>query len=203
MRTPDDPPNFGQPGDSPAEVTAILSRASTDPAAAAALLPVVYQELRSLAKARLSQFGGAANTLEPTALVHEAYVRLVGKHDPGWNGRGHFFAAAAQAMRNILVDSARRKGTLKRGGQAGRINIDEINPDDAVIAEPRTDILALDAALTKLAELDDRKARIVMLRYFGGLSPEETALALNISVLTVFREWKLAKAILLLELEPD
>jgi len=200
----------------PQEVTRILSEASKDPHAAAKLLPLVYNELRALAKSRLQQFGGeAGQTLEPTALVHEAYVRLVGKADPSWNGRGHFFAAAAQAMRNILVDSARRKRSVKHGGEVQRVELDMAQQDgahmqeDAVYLEPtpmgsgssRIDILALDAALTKLAEIDERKAQVVMLRYFSGLTPEETALALNISLPTVFREWKLAKALLMLELE--
>lgn len=201
----------GPSDNAPQEVTRILSEASRDPNAAALLLPLVYNELRALAKSRLQQFGGeAGQTLEPTALVHEAYVRLVGKADPSWNGRGHFFAAAAQAMRNILVDSARRKRSVKHGGEARRVDLDGAElQDEAVLLDPapmesegaRVDILALDAALTKLAEVDERKAQVVMLRYFSGLTPEETALALDISLPTVFREWKLAKALLMLELE--
>lgn len=202
----------GPSANAPQEVTRILSEASKDPHAAARLLPLVYNELRALAKSRLQQFGGeAGQTLEPTALVHEAYVRLVGKADPSWNGRGHFFAAAAQAMRNILVDSARRKRSVKHGGEVKRLDLDEAQmlDDGGVYLEPapmgsegmQIDILALDAALTKLAEVDERKAQVVMLRYFSGLTPEETALALDISLPTVFREWKLAKALLMLELE--
>lgn len=188
--TPTPSPNAG-------EVTTILSRASSDPSAAADLLPLVYGELRKLARSRLARMGGPDNTLEPTALVHEAFVRLVGSADPGWNGRGHFFAAAAQAMRNILVDQARRKATVKHGGAAARA---ELDPDEVEIPQPREDILSLDAALTKLQQVDERKARIVMLRYFSGLTAEETAAALGISVPTMHREWKLAKALLKLEL---
>lgn len=193
------PQNRPEPTPSPSagQVTAILSRANTDPAAAADLLPLVYGELRKLARARLARIAGPDNTLEPTALVHEAFVRLVGNADPGWNGRGHFFAAAAQAMRNILVDQARRKASIKHGGGAARA---EIDPEDLPMQEPKEDIIALDAALTKLQQVDERKARIVMLRYFSGLTAEETAAALDVSVPTVHREWKLAKALLKLEL---
>ncbi|MBS0198105.1 MAG: sigma-70 family RNA polymerase sigma factor [Planctomycetes bacterium] len=179
------------------EVSAILTRAQADPTAAGDLLPLVYDELRALARSRLAKLGGRNNTLEPTALVHEAYVRLVGANDPSWHGRGHFFAAAAMAMRNILVDRARRKASVKHGGEAQRVDAD---PADIALAEPREDILALDAALTKLQQVDERKSRVVMLRYFSGLTAEETAAAMDISVPTVNREWKLAKVLLKLEL---
>ena len=130
-------------------------------------------------------------TIQPTALVHEAYMRVIGNEDPGWDGRGHFFAAAARAMRNILVDEYRRKGALKRGGGRRRLDLDE---GDLAIESPQEDLLALDEALTRLERDDPRKGRIVNLRYFAGLSTEETAAALDVSVGTIEREWRYIKA---------
>jgi RNA polymerase sigma factor (TIGR02999 family) len=173
------------------ELSKTLSAACAgDRRAAAELLPLVYEELRRLARARLGKQPPGA-TLQPTALVHEAYLKLVGSADPGWDNRAHFFGAAAQAMRNILVDQARRKGALKRGGNANRV--EEFEP---VIEPPAEDILALDEALTELEKQDERKARIVMLHYFGGLTLDETAAALKISVPTVQREWRFTRSLL-------
>ncbi len=157
-----------------------------DRKAAAELLPLVYSELRELARARLAKVP-PGNTLQPTALVHEAFVRVVGKEDPGWDSKGHFFAAAAEAMRQFLVDQARRKSRLKHGGGRKRVDRDDF---DIPLAEPAEDLLALDAALERLQADDPRKAQIVSLRYFAGLTREETAAALGISIATVDREWR-------------
>lgn len=174
-------------------VTQMLQAASGgDPQAAVDLLPLVYSELRQLARARMAKTP-PGNTLQPTALVHEAYVRLVGGECPSWNSRGHFFAAAAQAMRQILVDRARRKATLKRGGLRKRVSLDAVEP---AIEPPPEDVLALDEALAHLEQADPRKAKIVMLRYFAGLTASETAAALDVSVPTVEREWRFARAFL-------
>src|SRR3984957_15242170 len=150
------------------EVTRILSDlAHGDAHAAGQLLPLVYDELRRLAAARLAA-EPSGNTLQPTALVHEAYLRLVGS--PGgeqWDHRGHFFAAAAEAMRRILIDNARRKATVRHGGSLQRQALD---PDAAALPEPREDLLALNEALDRLEAVDPLKARLVHLRYFAGLS---------------------------------
>jgi RNA polymerase sigma factor (TIGR02999 family) len=139
------------------------------------------------------------NTLQPTALVHEAYLRLVGKEDPGWNSRGHFFAAAARAMRRILVEQARRKRLDKHGAGRKRLNADEI---DIPIEPPSEDVLALDEALESLRQRDERKCDVVTLRYFAGLTIEETAKVLNISEPTVERDWRFARALLHAQLAP-
>ncbi len=187
--------------DAHTRVTQLLTGIHTPGEAAAALLPLVYSELRALARSRLGNVGG--NTLEPTALVNEAYVRLVGSSDPGWQGRGHFFAAAAQAMRNILVDQARRKASVKHGGGRVREQLDLADPAalESEVRAPREDMLRLDAALIKLAQVDERKYRVVMLRYFAGLSIEQVAEVLGVSVPTVNREWKLARALLMIDME--
>jgi RNA polymerase sigma factor (TIGR02999 family) len=163
-----------------------------DRQAAADLLPLVYEELRSLARARMARLK-PGETLQPTALVHEAYLRVVGSTDPGWDSRGHFFAAAAQAMRNILVDQARRKASLKHGGAGERYDLHDA---ELLIEPPSDDILALDEALTELERTDPRKARVVMLHHFGGLTLEETAAALGVSGPTVQREWRFTRALL-------
>jgi RNA polymerase sigma factor (TIGR02999 family) len=172
------------------DVTQILNAvAGGDPQAARELLPLVYDELRRLAAARLA--GEApGQTLDATALVHEAYLRLVGPADERrWNDRGHFFAAAAEAMRRILIDSARRKLAQKRGGGLHR------QPLDAVAAPgPDEELLALDEALRKLAAADPLKARLVELRYFAGLTGEQAAAALGISPTTADRHWAYARA---------
>ncbi|MHC4102190.1 MAG: sigma-70 family RNA polymerase sigma factor [Planctomycetota bacterium] len=178
------------PADAPKTLTLALKAAAGDREAAAELLPLIYDDLRKLARARMAKLA-PGQTLQPTALVHEAYVRVIGSGDPGWDGRGHFFAAAAQAMRNILVDQARRKAALKHGGGRRRL---ELADSDLAIQPPREDILALDEALKRLETDDPRKGQVVNLRYFAGLTAEETAAALDVSVGTVEREWRYIKA---------
>jgi RNA polymerase sigma factor (TIGR02999 family) len=174
-----------------ADVTRLLDAAAAgDRRAAADLLPLVYDELRSLAAARLAA-EKPGHTLQPTALVHEAYVRLVGRADPGWGGRGHFFAAAAEAMRRILVDAARRKATARHGGGMHRRTLD---PDAAPAPEPREDVLALDEALGRLEAEDPLKASLVKLRYFAGMSLAEAATALDLSERTAGRHWAYSRA---------
>jgi RNA polymerase sigma factor (TIGR02999 family) len=155
------------------------------------LLPLLYDELRALARARLSR-EAPGQTIQATVLVHEAYLRLVGDRDPGWNGRRHFFGAAALAMRRILVEQARRKARLRHGGGRSREDLDE--QAVAVIEAPRSDLVALDEALCRLEAQDPRKGQIVNLRYFAGLSAEHTAEALGLSIGTVEREWRFIKA---------
>jgi RNA polymerase sigma factor (TIGR02999 family) len=184
-----------------ADVTQILSAIEAgDPKAAAELLPLVYDELRKLAAARLAE-EKPGQTLQATALVHEAYVRLVGGAQPqDWNGRGHFFAAAAEAMRRILVDVARRKGRLKHGRQHQRV---ELESDCLVTDAPSLDLLALDEALTSLARTEPAKAELVKLRFFAGLTMPEAARVLNISLATAERYWTFAKSWLYAELSGD
>jgi RNA polymerase sigma factor (TIGR02999 family) len=175
----------------PGLVTQVLNAASRgDEKAAAELLPLVYEELRKLAQARMAGLPPGA-TLQPTALVHEAYLRLIADDKPSWRSRGHFFGAAAQAMRQILVDEARRKASLKRGGDRKRIDLEIADP---AAEAPSFSILALDEALERLEQHDPRKAQIVMLRYFAGLTMQETAEALEVSVPTVEREWRYIRA---------
>lgn len=179
------------------QVTQLLhAAASGDRVAAERLLPLVYDELRALARARLSRIPPGA-TLQPTALVHEAYMKVVGKADPGWDGRGHFFAAAARAMRNILVDQARRKAAVKHGGAVAR---EHITPDLLPIDQPAENMIALDEALRRLEADDPRKAQVVMLRFFTGLTSEETAQVLGVSLPTVERDWRFARSWLAREL---
>jgi len=167
--------------------------------AAENLLPLVYDELRKLARRRMAA-EAPEHTLEPTALVHEAYLRLLGDSQPAWSNRGHFFAAAALAMRRILVEHARGRHRLKRGGGRQRVPWDE-NLLPMEVAS--VDVLDLDEALTCLEAYDPRKCRIVMLRYFAGLTIDETAQALDISVATVKSDWTYARAWLHRELKPD
>jgi RNA polymerase sigma factor (TIGR02999 family) len=164
---------------------------------AADLLPHVYHELRRLATV-LSGPLKPGQILEPTALVHEAYLRLVRDNDPGWEGRRHFFGAAARAMREILIEQARRNATRKHGGAARRV---ELSEGLAVIAPPADDLLALDEAVQRLQAEKPPLAEIVMLRYFTGLSFEETAGVIGRSVSTIKREWRLARAWLARELD--
>jgi RNA polymerase sigma factor (TIGR02999 family) len=171
-----------------------------DRQAAAELLPLVYDELRRLAAARLDA-EPSGNTLQPTALVHEAYLRLVGGGPPdGWDGRGHFFAAAAEAMRRILVESARRKGRLRRGGDRERIDLDGLT---VTAPERDDDLLALDEALSHLAAADPQAAELVKLRYFAGLTVAQAAAALGIAPRTADFLWAYAKSWLLREIEGD
>jgi RNA polymerase sigma factor (TIGR02999 family) len=174
------------------DVTRILNQlAQGNPQAAAELLPLVYDELRRLAAQQLAH-EKPGQTLQATALVHEAYLRLVGKgDDPRWEGRGHFFAAAAEAMRRILVDSARRKQRLKRGGDRQRVELEQV---EAPPAFPCEDVLALDEALEQLAQEDPQKAQLVKLRFFAGLSLEEAAQCLGLARATVVRHWAYARA---------
>jgi RNA polymerase sigma factor (TIGR02999 family) len=157
---------------------------------AAELLPVVYAELRGLAAAMAGRLP-PGQTLQATALVHEAYLRLVGDRDPGWNGRRHFFGAAARAMRDILVDQARRKGARKHGGGHRRVELIE---GLAIIEPPADDLLAVDEAIQTLQAEKPHLAEIARLRYFAGLSPDETAAVLGISLSTLAREWRFARA---------
>jgi RNA polymerase sigma factor (TIGR02999 family) len=174
------------------DVTRILSQIeSGDPQAAEQLLPLVYDELRKLAAAKLAQ-EKPGHTLQATALVHEAYIRLVEPDKTrGWDSRGHFFAAAAEAMRRILVESARRKRSPKCGGDLGRMDLDE-----ACLVEPgrSEEIVALDEALTRFAQEDPIKADLVKLRYFGGFSIEQAAELLGVSRATAKRYWTYARA---------
>src|SRR5262245_13892197 len=170
-----------------ADVTQILNAIERgDPRAAAELLPLVYEELRKLAAARMAP-EAPDHTLQPTALVHEAYLRLVG-NDAGqpWNSRGHFFAAAAEAMRRILVDQARHKQAEKRGGQGHRVSLDDANVG---FTSPADELLDIDQALTRLAAEDPQAARLIQLRYFGGLSLEDAAEVVGISRSTAYEHW--------------
>jgi RNA polymerase sigma factor (sigma-70 family) len=202
------------------EVTRILSQIeSGDPSAAGQLLPLVYSELRRLASARLAR-EQPGQTLQPTALVHEAYLRLVGKQEPGarsqepavgnegsvetelapgswslapgsFDSRGHFFAAAAEAMRRILVENARRKGRVKHGGKVQRV---ELSESGLAVEPPADELLALDEALAKFEVEEPEKAQLVKLRHFTGMTLEEAATALGISRATASRHWTYARA---------
>jgi RNA polymerase sigma factor (TIGR02999 family) len=180
------------------EVTRILSALEQgDPHTAEQLLPLVYEELRRLAAEKLAQ-ESPGQTLQATALVHEAYLRLVDvEQAQHWNSRGHFFAAAAEAMRRILVENARRKQTLKRGGHAERVELHE----GLLVADDWPDgLLAIDEALSRLAARDPLKAELVKLRYFAGLPMAEAAQVLDISVATAERYWTFARTFLFSEL---
>ena len=190
------------------DATEILNAAARgDLQAAEQLLPLVYAELQKLAAARLAQ-EKPGQTLQATALVHEAYLRLVGGQEPGvgdqqseqWNNRGHFFAAAAEAMRRILVDQARRREAQKRGGHMQRHDLDEVQ---IAAPEPAVDLLALDEALTRFERFDPNKAELVRLRYFAGLTIPQAAEALGISATTADRYWAYARAWLHAELSRD
>lgn len=179
----------------------MLSRASEgDPKAVSELMPLVYDELRRLAASYLRR-ERPGQTLQATALVHEAYVRLVGEKSQPWQNRNHFLAIAALSMRQILVQRARARKATKRGADPIRIELDDqLLPSSAPGEPDEIDLVALDGALDKLAELDPRQAKVVELRYFGGLSVEEAAAALDISPATVKRDWTLARAWLKREL---
>jgi RNA polymerase sigma factor (TIGR02999 family) len=173
------------------DVTRILRAWSDgDRGALDELIPVVYEELRRQA-ARYLRRERPDHTLQTTALIHEAYVRLVDQRDVRWQNRAHFFGVAAQLMRRILVDHARKDRALKRGGVADKLPLEEAVP---VSGAPDINLMALDEALTKLAALDERKSRVVELKYFGGLTAEEAAEVLRVSPATVRHDWSLAKA---------
>ena len=174
------------------DVTKILSAIEDgDAQAASQLLPLVYDELRRLAAQKLAH-ERSGQTLQATALVHEAYIRLVDvEKAQHWNSRGHFFAASAEAMRRILIENARRKQRIRHGGGRQRVDLDELNVVDDKAPD---DLLALDEALNELASQDETIAKVVELRYFAGLTIEQTALALGISVRTANRHWAFAKA---------
>jgi RNA polymerase sigma factor (TIGR02999 family) len=181
------------------DVTRILKAAvAGERDAGAQLLPLVYDQLRKLAALHMAA-EAPGQTLNATALVHEAYLRLIGPMDePKWDGRGHFFAAAAEAMRRILVEAARRKGRLRHGGDRQRIELTELPG-----AAPADELLALDEALSRLAERHPAKAEVVKLRYFAGMTVAEVALCLGISVITVKRHWTFARAWLYSELNGE
>ncbi|MGH7701170.1 MAG: sigma-70 family RNA polymerase sigma factor [Gemmatimonadales bacterium] len=180
----------------PGEVSGLLlAWRSGDRAALDRLMPLVYDELHAIA-ARHLRGEGSGHTLQTTALIHEAYLRLIGA-DVRWEGRVHFFAVAARIMRRILVDHARARGRAKRGGGVRPVSLED---GLTVVPEPSADIIALDEALQRLSAFDERKGRAVELHYFGGLTYEETAVALNVSPATVDRELRLAKAWLYREL---
>jgi len=178
----------------PNDVTQVLQAlAQGDGRASEELLPLVYNELRRLAALRMSQ-EAVGQTLQATALVHEAWLRMIGDGDRTWQNRAHFFAAAAEAMRRILVENARRKSRLKRGGGQMRLDIDEM---DLAATPPDEKILLMDDALEQLQAEDPEKARIVVLKFFGGLTNRDVAESLRVTERTVERQWAYAKAWLL------
>jgi len=174
------------------DVTRILSAIEQgDPHAADQLLPIVYDELRKLAAQKMAQ-ESPGQTLQATGLVHEAYLRLVDVDKAQrWNSRGHFFAAAAEAMRRILIDRAREKSALKRGGDRKRLPLEEVDPPGGT---PPEDLLAFDEALEQLTHLDATAGQLVKLRYFAGLSVEQAAATLNLATATAYRHWTFARA---------
>jgi RNA polymerase sigma factor (TIGR02999 family) len=174
----------------------LLAWRNGDAAALEELTPLVYEELRRLARHYMGN-ERVGHTLQATALVNEAYLRLVDIHKVQWQNRAHFFAMSARLMRRILVDSARSRKYQKRGAGAQKVSLDE----GLLVVEPGRDLVALDDALEALAQVDERRSQVVEMRFFGGLSVEETAEALGVSVDTVMRDWKLAKVWLLRELK--
>jgi RNA polymerase sigma-70 factor (ECF subfamily) len=168
-----------------------------DAAALEALIPLIYEELRQRAHRYMGR-ERRGNSLQTTALINEAYLRLVGSAPVDWESRSHFFAIAARLMRRILVDRARARRSLKRGGEGRPVSLDE---EHLVVGQPHRDLVSLNEALDGLAVVDPRKGRVVELRFFGGLSVEETAEVLKVSPQTVLRDWKLAKVWLLREMK--
>jgi RNA polymerase sigma factor (TIGR02999 family) len=180
------------------DVTHILNAIEQgDPKAAEQLLPLVYDELRKLAAQKMAE-EKPGQTLQATALVHEAYLRLVGGAEQPWKSRGHFLCAAAEAMRRILIEQARRKRSVKHGGGRRRVDLDEVSPADS--QRDNDDLLAIDDALTRLAQQEPVRAELVKLRFFGGLTMPEAAAALGISLATAERYWVFARAWLCAEL---
>lgn len=185
------------------DATILLRRLSEgDADAASELLPLIYSELRGLAGGYFRN-QPADHTLQPTALVHEAFLRLIDHSEEKWNGRAHFFAVAATAMRQILVDSARRRRSLKRGGGRARLDASEVDPASPARAGDALDPIDLDDALTTLAQSDPRRSRVVELRFFGGLSMPEIAEALGVSLSTAEADWRAARAWLAARLSAD
>ncbi|GAB5407398.1 MAG: ECF-type sigma factor [Aureliella sp.] len=171
-----------------------------DPSAADALIPIVYDELRRLAKQRLKR-EDAAISLDATALVHEAFVKLVDSEDRRrWDSRGHFFAAAAESMRRILIDRARKKAAVKHGGGRNRLTLSRVN---LAMDQPPEEILALNESLERLEELDSRKAELVKLRFFAGLTNKEAAEILGISEATAYSDWAFARSWLRVETQSE
>lgn len=191
-----DRPATDQP--EPAVTELLRAWGAGDAQAGEALVPLLYAELRRQARRALRR-EGEGHTLQPTALVHEAWLRLDGQHDARWESRTQFLAVAAQAMRRVLVDHARARHALKRGAGGARVTLGDA--DRAAEAPDAVDVLALDEALARLAEFDPRKARLVELRYFAGLSIPEAAAALGVSQATVGREWAVARMWLRRELD--
>lgn len=184
----------------PAPVTKLLHAvAAGEKRATDELLRAVYDQLLAIARNRMSR-ENPDHTLQPTALVHEAYLKLIGSDAVNWSSRAHFFHASAQAMRRILIDHARSVGRVKRGGKMRRRSLDAI---DMALTSDGDDILALDAAVTRLAERDERAATIVQLRFYAGLSVEDTAAAMRLSERTVKREWAFARAWLYKQMESE
>jgi RNA polymerase sigma-70 factor (ECF subfamily) len=189
---------MGDAGDT--DITRILKEASRGgDSAVRRLMPIVYGELRALAQSYLRQ-ERPDHTLQATALVHEAYVRLIRQEEVEWQSRAHFFGVAAQAIRRILVDHAREHQRCKRGGDRRRVQLDEDTP---ALQSGNPDLLILDEAMHRLAEFHERAARVVELRFFGGLSRQETAEFLGVSLRTVADDWRLARAWLRREIEED
>ncbi len=199
---PDSDKAPSQPTQAPAPtrsaVTMLLSRAGEgDAKATDELFPIVYEELRTIA-AKFLHAEHRAQTMQATALVHEAYLRLIGDEQTPWDSRAHFFGAAARAIRRILIDHARHRTRIKRGGGLARAPLSEAL---SVCAEPEVDMLGLDDALTRLAAIDPQKARVVELRFFAGLTADQTALTMGISPSTVARDWQFARVWLAREIE--
>lgn len=191
---------MSDPRSHPDEVTRLLERAGGgDSRAAGELLPLVYEQLR--ARARKEMAGERpGHTLQPTVLVHEAYLRLVGNHDVAWGGRAHFYVAAAEAMRRILIEHARKKGRRKRGGDLRRVPLDVVDLAERGDVE---ETVSLDGAVRRMERRDKRMADVVRLRFYAGLSEAETAAALGVTGRTVRREWAMARAWLLRELTAE
>jgi RNA polymerase sigma-70 factor (ECF subfamily) len=191
---------IGMSGERQHDVTRILHDWSGgDPAAPERLMPFVYDELRRLARTFLARERGA-HTLQPTALVHEAYVRLVDQRSVNWQNRAHFYGIAASMMRRVLIDHARAHATEKRGGSVVHLSLEDVQ---VPIEQRASDFVALDEALEKLSQFDERKCRIVEMRFFAGLKDEEIAEVLGVTTRTVLRDWKKARLWLYRELSLD
>ena len=172
------------------EITQVLCAVGRGESASEELLPLVYNELRRHASARMARESGG-QTLQPTALVHEAWLRMFGSGEERWQNRAHFFGAAAEAVRRILIENARRKSRLKRGGDHERVEIDAV---DLAETTPEEKVLLIDEALERLRERDPEKARVVTLKFFGGLTNQQVAESMDVTERTVERHWAYAKA---------